>query len=87
MSRFRDSDPEWQTFRRGIIAALDRIDPSRFLYIDEDRIVHVCPACQCRDGWLSIRFLGRTPRAEIKCSMSCPDEELARALGLEEVSS
>jgi hypothetical protein len=77
------SDPAWKAFRRAVIRALDRIDRSRFIYIDEVRIVHVCPVCQRRDGWLSVRFHGRTPSADIKCAMGCPAGELSRALGLE----
>ena len=83
MNCSRPQDPEWVTFRRRLLDRLDRIDASRFVYIDASRVVHICPVCRAHDGWLLVRFVGRTPTAEIKCSMGCPAEELVRALGLE----
>ena len=79
--------PEWQRFRRRIIGALDRVESERFVYIDEDRIVHVCPVCEAElPEYLVVRFHARAPRAEIRCSLGCPDGELARAFGIEVVT-
>jgi hypothetical protein len=75
-------EPDWVLFRERIIARLNRIDRSRFFYIEGDRMAHVCPVCQSPDGWLSIHFLERTPTADIQCSLGCSDDELARALRL-----
>jgi hypothetical protein len=85
MTRSTDTtDPPWVVFRKRIIASLDRVDASRFVYLDEDRFVHICPVCLAGlPDYLVVRFHGKAPRADIKCSLGCPDDDLARALGIE----
>jgi hypothetical protein len=67
-------------FRKRVIAALDRVDASRLIYIDRNRLVHVCPACQAHDGWLTVRFHGHAERVDLECSLGCREKEIARAL-------
>jgi hypothetical protein len=78
----RPAEPDWVAFRKRIIAALDRVDASRFAYINDDRIVHVCPACRAGlPEYLAVTFHGKTPRAELRCSSGCAEPAIARAIG------
>ena len=74
--------PAEPTFRERILTALDAIDASRFMYIDKDRVVHVCPVCRAGlPEYLSVRFHGEAPRADLRCSLGCPELEIAHAIG------
>ena len=78
------TDPAWITFRRRIIDTLVSFDRGRFMYVDADRFVAGCPVCVT--GFVTVRFHGKTSRAEITCSLGCPDDELGRALALEPIA-
>ena len=75
--------PPEPSFRERILTALDEIDPRRFVYIDRDRVVHVCPVCRAGlPEYLAVRFHGEAPRADLVCSLGCPELEIADALGI-----
>ena len=74
---------DWQGFRERLFASLDRVAEDRFVYIDEDRFVHVCPVCRADlPEYLRVHFHGRASRVELRCSLGCAPAELAAALGL-----
>jgi hypothetical protein len=75
---------DWQRFRKQILDVLWRLDRSRFMYLDEDRCAGACPVCRAAlPEHLAVRFHGVAPRADIVCSLGCPDDELATAFGIE----
>jgi hypothetical protein len=76
--------PEWQQFRQGIIDKLLALDRERFWYIDSDRVIGECPVCRAAlPEYLAVRFHGIAARADLVCSLGCPDLQLAAAFGLE----
>ena len=72
-------DPHWVTFRKRIIAALVRVDSERFWYLDENTCAGACPVC--RSGWVTVSFHGTAPRADLACSLGCPEHEIAGDAG------
>jgi hypothetical protein len=75
------SVPAWEQFRRRVLDALDEIAPERFVYVSQDRAIHICPHCRAPlPESLSIHFHGETPRADLVCSLGCSEQEIVRAL-------
>ena len=68
-------------FRRRVLDALDTIDPARFIYIDRDRCVHVCPACRSDlPDYLAINWRGELAVADFRCSRGCATALIAAAI-------
>jgi hypothetical protein len=63
-------------FRRRLLDLLAG-DADRFVYIDQDRCIAVCPVC---DGPLTIRFAGIAARADLICQRSCDEAEVEAAV-------
>jgi hypothetical protein len=74
-------DPDWVIFRKAIIDTLWALDRQRFFYVDEDRIVAVCPVCRAGPpAYLTVRFHGKAPRVDVRCSLGCAERDNASAI-------
>jgi hypothetical protein len=68
--------PRTARFRTRVIDAFCG-DLERCHYINRDRMLGVCPAC---DGALAIHFHGTAPRADLICEHGCTQSEIIRPL-------
>lgn len=64
-------------FRSQLLAAFDRLAPSRFEYVTADRCAAGCPICH---AWVTITFAGIAPRAELSCLGGCSEQNIVAAL-------
>jgi hypothetical protein len=69
-------DPDWVTFRKQVIAALER--DGTFRYIAKDRVSGRCPVCE---AGLGVHFKGQTPAADFICHAGCEERRVAARLG------
>jgi hypothetical protein len=74
--------PTWQEFRGRIIDTLWNLDRDRFVYVNRDTVIGVCPACKgALPNYVAITFHGEAPRADIYCSLGCDELAIADAIG------
>jgi hypothetical protein len=59
-------------FRSRIIDAIT-VDLDRFVYVNRDVVVGVCPVC---DGALTVVFHGLAARADLRCHVGCDEVEV-----------
>jgi hypothetical protein len=76
VSRDRLPDRETVAFRTAIVDACGG-GSDRFYYVDKDRFVGVCPAC---DRALGVTFAGVAPRAELRCETGCSELDVMAAV-------
>ena len=72
----RPERPRWRVFREWVIASM--VADGCWHYMSADRCAGRCPICR---EPLSVRFIGRTPEADIECSGGCAAADVARRLG------
>jgi hypothetical protein len=64
-------------FRSRLLDVLDKIEPRRFGYVDEDTSIASCPVC-C--SALSVHFHGAAARVDLECFGGCSELEVADAV-------
>lgn len=75
----RPPDP----FRSKIADKLRALADDRVWFLYPDTMIGICPVCQARlPEHLTVRFHGLADRADLCCSLGCPEAEIAAAFGL-----
>lgn len=64
-------------FRGRILDVLNKVEPRRFGYVDEDTSITSCPVCRSA---LSVRFHGAAARVDLECFGGCSEREVADAV-------
>lgn len=76
-------EPPWVKFRGKIIDRLLAASRERYMSLG-GRIIGMFPVCRADlPDHLFVRFHGEALRADLVCSLGCPEADLAAAFGLE----